>query len=205
MHGLSGSDEGLGIASRQRETPLVGGDVGMVDEQDACDGLLLEPVARVALGDSGSRASSPRRRAPVPGQRRVETEPVADHHREEVEGLRSSLEEALPTSASVERSRFTRRPSVASLISSPPAWLAQSEPLWTRVTRRAGTGPRRPGCSAPKERLDAPPVLVVEEALPPVARHVLGNSTTTTARRPRRPPRGSGPAAAPASDTATRR
>ena len=146
-YGLSGSTRASAWPGGSVKRRWSGAADGVVDEQDACDGLLLEPFARVALGDPGSRRELARRRASVAGQRSVETESVADHHRQKVEGRDPRLEEAT-------RQRFRREVAfldghrcIAHLVPSAVARSVRAH-CRTGVTSRAGTGPPRRGRSS---------------------------------------------------------
>ena len=83
------------VLLREPEAPRLGGGVRVVDLEEAGNGLLLEPLARVALVDPGGRREPAGRQRPGVAQRAVEAEPPADVDAEELQRADRALEESL--------------------------------------------------------------------------------------------------------------
>jgi hypothetical protein len=83
-----GVGQRLGMAGRQGEAPVL-------DLEDAADGLLLEPLVRVARMDTGRLGQLVRRRRAAPGERAVEAQPIAEIDAVEVERRARRVEQAL--------------------------------------------------------------------------------------------------------------
>ena len=82
---LSRIDEHRGVAGRQRVAALVGRGADVVDVEDRADGLLLEPFPGIARIDAGRSASSGAVAGPPSCERPVQSEPVAEVDRLDVE------------------------------------------------------------------------------------------------------------------------
>jgi hypothetical protein len=87
--------EHIRVLLRQPEAPRLGRRVRIIDLDEAGDGLLLEPLARVALVDARCRGEPTGRERPAVAERQVETEPPADVDAEELQRADRALEEAL--------------------------------------------------------------------------------------------------------------
>ncbi len=88
-----GVEQRLVVAGGQAEASRGGVVRVLVQVQDAARGLLLEPLARIALVDAGGRREPGRGGGTEVGQRPVEPEPVTEVDREHVEGLDRSHEQ----------------------------------------------------------------------------------------------------------------
>src|SRR5262249_61152475 len=69
--------------------------IGVVDGQEAGDGLLLEPLAHVALGGAGAGGELTGRRLPAVGECLVEAEPTTEVDRRDLQGVDGGGEQAL--------------------------------------------------------------------------------------------------------------
>jgi hypothetical protein len=69
--------------------------VRVVGGQEAGDGLLLEPLAHVALGGAGAGGEFTRRRIPAVGECTVEAEPTTEVDRRDLQGVDGGGEQAL--------------------------------------------------------------------------------------------------------------
>jgi hypothetical protein len=87
--------ERLGMAGRQREAAIRRGRVEVVDLEDPADGLLLEPLPRVAGVDAGHDGELARCERPLLGERAVQPQAVADVDAEEIDGAEHGAEDAL--------------------------------------------------------------------------------------------------------------
>ena len=86
---------------REPVAPLVGARARVVDREDPRDGLLLEPLARVALVGAGLPGEVGRGRLPGLGQRLVQAEAIAQVDGEELEGAERSARKSLGQSVSL--------------------------------------------------------------------------------------------------------
>ncbi len=77
----------------------------MVDAQEASDGLLLEPLAHVALSRAGTSSQLARRRVALVGEGAVEAEPAAEMDRCDLEGVDHGSEHPLDERIGVARGR----------------------------------------------------------------------------------------------------
>ncbi len=84
-----------GVGRGQGEAPLVGGRAGVVHGQDAAGGLVLEPLAGVALGAAGARRELARGGRAAVRQGAVPAEPVAEVDRLGQLGAEDRTEDAL--------------------------------------------------------------------------------------------------------------
>jgi hypothetical protein len=79
----------------QRVAAMLGGRVGVLDLDKAGDGLLLEPLSRVALGYAAPLAQPGRREPPVLGQGSVKAQLGPEVDREQLERADRRAEQAL--------------------------------------------------------------------------------------------------------------
>ena len=85
-------EERLVVSRWKAEAALVGGSGRVVHVEDRVRGLLLEPLANVALVGAGGGGELAGGQRSVVGQRAIEPEPVADVDREDIEGAQGRLE-----------------------------------------------------------------------------------------------------------------
>ena len=94
QRGTGRVDEDLLVARRQRVAASLGVGGRVVDVDERGDGLLLEPLARVARGDAGRGGELGGGQRTALGQRPVEAELGAEVDRQQVERAERGLEQA---------------------------------------------------------------------------------------------------------------
>ena len=94
-------EQRLVVAGGEAEASFLRVRLGVVDLEDAGRGLLLEPLARIALVNAGGVREAARRERPRVGQRTVEAQPVAEIDPVEVHRAEGRLEEATHERVSV--------------------------------------------------------------------------------------------------------
>jgi len=82
------------MTGRDAVTAVARGAVGVVDREDAARGLLLEPLADVALVRSDLVGELVRPERAVLGEGLIEVEPLAEVHGEQIPRTEGCLEEA---------------------------------------------------------------------------------------------------------------
>ena len=95
MRGVLGPRQHAGVLVGQCEAAGLGGGVGVVDVEEAGDGLLLEPLARVARRDAGAARELAGGQRPALVERAVQAELDAEVDGAELERAERRAEEAL--------------------------------------------------------------------------------------------------------------
>lgn len=86
--------EDVRMLGRQAVPPLVGRPVRLLGDEEAGDGLLLQPLARITLGDARTFGERRRRQRAIRHERGVQAQFLPDVDAEELERLDGRLEQA---------------------------------------------------------------------------------------------------------------